>query len=151
MFEPPASGSEWLATAFAATNALRALFYVPQVAAVLRSVDGARDIALSTWWMWTANNVLGALYTGSVMNHAALAWSFWASATACVLTIGLTIRARRLFFRDGGARRSDEAHPERPEQPAGNRQPAAAYPGSRAGSARGAASLGGRTGPSNTS
>jgi len=85
----------WLTAAFTFTNVVRALFYVPQVVAVARSVDGARDIALSTWWMWAINNSLGALYTGMVMNHAILALSFWASAAACLLTIGLALRARR--------------------------------------------------------
>lgn len=87
----------WLVTAFALSNSLRALFYVPQVIAVARSVDGARDIALSTWWMWAANNALGGVYTGVVMNHTVLALSFWASSAACVLTIGLAMRARRRF------------------------------------------------------
>jgi hypothetical protein len=85
----------WLVTAFAVSNTVRAFFYVPQVIAVARSVDGARDIALSTWWMWTANNALGAVYTGVVMGHATLAISFWASAGACLLTIALAMRARR--------------------------------------------------------
>jgi len=86
---------EWLAVAFAATNSVRALFYIPQVVAIARSLDGARDIALSTWWMWAINNALGALYTGVTMNHPALAFSFWASTAACVGTIALTLRARK--------------------------------------------------------
>ena len=87
--------ADWIAAAFAATNAVRALFYLPQIIAIARSTDGARDIALSTWWMWTLNNALGALYTGVAMGHSALALSFWASAAACLLTIALTLRARR--------------------------------------------------------
>ena len=39
---------EWFAAAFAATNAVRALFYIPQTIAIARSDDGARDISLST-------------------------------------------------------------------------------------------------------
>jgi predicted MFS family arabinose efflux permease len=100
MFEPDQS---WLVSAFALSNAVRALFYVPQVLAVARSVDGARDIALSTWWMWTLNNALGAVYTGVVMGHTSLAVSFWASCFACLLTIALATRARRRL--QGGAPR----------------------------------------------
>ena len=92
LFDP-----DLLVNAFTATNSLRALFYLPQIVAVHRSVDGARDIALLTWWMWVANNALGAIYANVVMQHTALAWSFWASTAACVLTIGLTLRARRRF------------------------------------------------------
>ena len=90
----------WLGTAFATSNTLRALFYVPQVIAVARSVDGARDIALSTWSMWMLNNALGGLYAGLVMRHTELALSFWAAAGACLLTIVLALRARRRY---GGA------------------------------------------------
>ena len=99
MSESVFSDPEWLVTAFAATNMLRALFFLPQIAAVARSVTGARDIALSTWWMWVANNALGALYTGVVVHHLALSLSFWASTAACLVTIGLTLRARRRWAR----------------------------------------------------
>jgi len=91
----PDLDTQWVVTAFAASNALRALFYLPQIVAVARSVDGARDIALSTWWMWAINNALGGVYTGVVMHHATLALSFWASALACLVTIALAMRARR--------------------------------------------------------
>jgi len=103
---------DWLVTAFAATNMLRALFYVPQIAAVARSVDGARDIALSTWWMWVANNALGALYTSVVMHHTALALSFWASTGACLITIALTMHARRRFARAQAAHPPQGVTPE---------------------------------------
>lgn len=97
MFDIFVIDTDFLVTAFTLSNMLRALFYVPQVVAVARSLDGARDIALSTWWMWAANNALGGVYTGVVMNHATLAISFWASSAACVLTIALAMRARRRF------------------------------------------------------
>jgi hypothetical protein len=86
---------QWLALAFTAANAFRALFYVPQILAVARSTDGARDIALCTWWMWTANNLLGALYAGLALGDAAMALSFVASVVGCGATIGLTVWKRR--------------------------------------------------------
>lgn len=92
MFDPDPS---WLVSAFALSNSVRALFYLPQIVAVARSVDGARDIALSTWSMWALNNALGGLYTGMVMGHPTLAASFWASCGACLVTIALAMRARR--------------------------------------------------------
>jgi hypothetical protein len=88
-----------LVSAFTATNSLRALFYVPQIVAVYKSVDGARDIALLTWWMWVANNALGAVYASVVMHHGVLALSFWASTAACLVTIGLALSARQRFAR----------------------------------------------------
>lgn len=95
MFDFGSPDPAWLAAAFAATNAARALFFIPQIVAIARSVDGARDIALSTWWMWTLNNALGALYSGLTMGHQTLALTFWASTAACLITIALTMRARR--------------------------------------------------------
>ena len=85
---------DWLATAFTATNALRALFFVPQVVAVARSDNGARDISLATWWMWTLNNGLGAWYACVAIHHTELALSFAASAVACVVTIAITMFKR---------------------------------------------------------
>lgn len=80
-----------LAWAFTATNAVRALFYVPQIVAVARSADGARDIALSTWCMWLLNNSLGAAYAGFVLGDLAMALSFVASMAGCASTIALTM------------------------------------------------------------
>lgn len=90
---------QWLGLAFTAVNALRALFYVPQIVAVARSTDGAHDIALCTWWMWAVNNLLGALYTGVAMGDVAMALSFVASIAGCAATIGLTIWKRRSYRR----------------------------------------------------
>jgi len=85
----------WLAWTFTATNAVRALFYVPQIVAVARSADGARDIALSTWIMWTINNALGAAHAGIVVGDVAMALSFVASVAGCAVTIALTLFKRR--------------------------------------------------------
>lgn len=89
----------WLITAFTLSNSVRALFYLPQVLKVARSTNGARDIALSTWWMWAVNNALGGVCTGAVMGHTGLALSFWAASVACLLTIALAGRARRRLSR----------------------------------------------------
>lgn len=95
----PEFNNEWLIATFSLSNSVRVAFYLPQVLAVARSVDGARDIALSTWWMWVANNALGAAYSGVVMNHMTLAVSFLLSAIACLVTIALALRARRRMLR----------------------------------------------------
>lgn len=87
-----------IATAFTLANSVRVLFYLPQILAVARSVDGARDIALSTWWMWAGTNLLGTAYGLVVAADAMLALSFGASAAACLLTIALTLAKR---FRHG--------------------------------------------------
>jgi len=101
----------WIAGAFSAVNAVRVLFYVPQIVAVARSTDGARDIALSTWTMWALTNALGAAYGLWVAHDAWLAASFALSWLACTATLGLAIAKRRGVRRPGatamprGARR----------------------------------------------
>jgi hypothetical protein len=89
-----------LAWAFTATNAVRALFYVPQVMALARSAD-ARDIALSTWWMWLLNNALGALYAACNLHDIAMALSFAASLLGCATMIGTTLYKRSAAWRRG--------------------------------------------------
>lgn len=88
----------WIGPAFALANSLRALSFVPQILAVARSTDGARDIALVTWSIWTATNLLGVAYGAVVAADGLLALSFAASALACGLTIALTV-VKRLRFR----------------------------------------------------
>ena len=84
----------WIATAFGAVNSIRVLFYLPQIVAVARSTDGARDIALSTWAMWALTNGLGAAYGVAVAQDRLLALSFGLSLLACVLTMVLTVVQR---------------------------------------------------------
>ena len=81
--------------ACATSNAIRALFYVPQIRAVARSNDGARDIALCTWWMWLVNNLLGTAYCLLVLHNVPLACSFIASIAGCACLISLTVHKRR--------------------------------------------------------
>lgn len=101
---------DWLATAFAVANTARAACYLPQILAVARSQNGARDIALLTWCMWTVNNLLGAAYTGLVTQVPALALSFLASALACLVTIVITL-AKRAEFSRAGSRPSPDSAP----------------------------------------
>lgn len=93
----------WIATAFSAVNSIRVLFYLPQIVAVARSTDGARDIALSTWTMWALTNGLGAAYGALVANDLLLALSFALSLLACLATVALTA-VQRLRFAAATAR-----------------------------------------------
>ncbi len=89
------ASQEWLAWAFTFANSIRSLFYIPQILVVARSVDGARDIALSTWCMWVLNNLIGALYGAFIAHDVALAMSFVVSALGCAVVIVLSVWKRR--------------------------------------------------------
>jgi len=92
----------WISIAFSAVNSIRVVFYVPQIVAVARSVDGARDIALCTWAMWALTNALGAAYGALVVHDRVLAASFALSLLACLVTIALTVLQRVRFAAAGG-------------------------------------------------
>jgi len=94
----------WIATAFGAVNSIRVLFYLPQIVAVARSTDGARDIALSTWALWALTNALGTAYGAVVARDALIAVSFALSSVACVLTVTLTVIQRLRWARRAVAR-----------------------------------------------
>ena len=94
----------WIATAFSAVNSIRVVFYVPQIVAVARCTDGARDIALSTWAMWALTNGLGAAYGAVVVLDRLLALSFGLSLLACVLTLTLAVIQRLRWARRAHAR-----------------------------------------------
>lgn len=44
------------------TNAARVFTYMPQLIAVWRSTDGARDISLFTWGSWVVANATAVAY-----------------------------------------------------------------------------------------
>lgn len=84
----------WIAAAFSAFNSIRVVFYVPQIVAVARSRDGARDIALSTWLMWVLTNASGTAYGVWVVRDGWLALSFGLCTAACVVTVALAVVKR---------------------------------------------------------
>ena len=87
----------WIAAAVTFANTVRVVFYAPQILAVIRSVDGARDIALSTWALWTLTNALGAAYGVWVVREPMLATSFALCTAAYATTVMVTV-VKRLRF-----------------------------------------------------
>ncbi|KAF7963751.1 hypothetical protein AWV80_06490 [Cupriavidus sp. UYMU48A] len=57
-----------IASLYILTNAARVFTYVPQLMAVWRSTDGARDISLFTWGSWVVANASAVAY-GAVVIH----------------------------------------------------------------------------------
>ncbi len=94
--------ADWLGIVFTATNAMRAFMYVPQLRKVAASDRGAPDVALTTWVMFSINNLLGALYCIFSLGQLAVGASFLGSFAACTWLVGLTL-ARRHGLRVSGA------------------------------------------------
>ncbi|MBS0338938.1 MAG: hypothetical protein JSS56_00325 [Proteobacteria bacterium] len=64
----PWAAESMIAWAYILTNSARVFTYVPQLVAVWRSRDGARDISLVTWGSWVLANATAVAY-GSVVVH----------------------------------------------------------------------------------
>jgi len=103
--------AQWIAAAFSAVNAIRVAFYLPQIVAVARSVDGARDIALCTWAMWALTNAPGTAYGVVVVGDALLAASFALSMLACCAVIVLTLAKRIRVSRSQGRQQINRPDP----------------------------------------
>lgn len=105
--------AQWIAAAFSAVNAIRVAFYLPQIVAVARSVDGARDIALCTWAMWALTNAPGTAYGVVVVGDALLAALFGLSMLACDAVIVLALIKRTRFMHTARQKPSAAAPPAR--------------------------------------
>ncbi|KWR83371.1 hypothetical protein [Cupriavidus sp. IDO] len=64
----PWATNSTIASLYILTNAARVFTYVPQLMAVWRSTDGARDISLFTWGSWVVANATAVAY-GAVVIH----------------------------------------------------------------------------------
>jgi predicted MFS family arabinose efflux permease len=126
----PVMDPSFIAAAFTAVNAVRVVFYLPQIVAVARSVDGARDIALSTWCMWALTNALGTAYGAVVVEDLMLAASFALSLAACALTLVLAFAKRVCFAKARKIARFDRSAARCTSPPAPTPSPASS-PASR--------------------
>ena len=76
--------------AYSASNALRVLSYVPQIARIASDREGAKAISLATWWMWIAANASTALYAWVNLGDISLAVLNGLNTLSCLLVVVLT-------------------------------------------------------------
>lgn len=81
--------------AYVATNGLRVLFYLPQMARIHRDADGASAIALSTWSFWTVSNATTSLYAAAVLHDPFLACISTANTICCALVVTMVVVKRK--------------------------------------------------------
>ena len=80
--------------AYGICNTVRVVSYLPQIVRIARDRDGARAIALSTWWLWIAANATTALYAWVNLADAPLAFLNALNALCCLAVVALTVWKR---------------------------------------------------------
>lgn len=100
-----------LTACYAVCNAMRLLFYVPQMVAVVRDPSGAHAISLVTWGFWSFSHAVTAVYCHAVANDLLLAGMMWGNAAGCFAVVGLTVMKRRRAHSLPSPGRSRQARP----------------------------------------
>ena len=83
--------------AYALCNALRLLFYVPQMIAVMRDRCGARAISLATWGFWSFSHAVTAVYCATIAHDWLLAGMMWGNAIGSFAVAALAAVKRRQY------------------------------------------------------
>lgn len=84
-----------ISTLYAATGLVIIAAYGPQLRAVWRSRDGARDVSLLTWGFWSASAVVSLLYALLVVGDRGFALVSGGHLAGCLAVLGLTLARRR--------------------------------------------------------
>ena len=84
-----------IVVAYAVISALRLVFYVPQIAAVVKDAHGAQAISLPTWYFWCLSHAFTALYALTISSDLLMAGITWANAIGCLSIATLTQLRRR--------------------------------------------------------
>lgn len=71
-----------------------ALSYLPQLRAVWRSANGARDVSLGTWGLWCGTSTVSVLYAHVVSHDLAFSLVSLGNALGCWAVTGLTLWRR---------------------------------------------------------
>ncbi|MDN8618871.1 hypothetical protein [Variovorax ginsengisoli] len=79
------------------TNAARIFTYVPQLRAVWRSADGARDISLLTWGSWVVANATAVAYGAFVAGDLFFTLIATLNLVCCAAVTLVAARRRRAF------------------------------------------------------
>ncbi len=88
------TAAEMALAAFAACNGLRAVAYLPQVAAVWRDANGASAVSFTTWGLFAISNLSTVGYAVLCIDDWRMAAIFSANALCCAVILGLTALKR---------------------------------------------------------
>lgn len=123
-----ATTDSMIAWLYILTNAARVVTYVPQLMAVWRSTDGARDIALLTWGSWVVANATAVAY-GFMVIHDTFFTSIAMLNLVCCAAVTIVGAQRRRTYGSWRAQRPlKQRPPEAPAPPAGFNAPRPSRP-----------------------
>ncbi|MBA2548210.1 MAG: hypothetical protein H0V16_07095 [Burkholderiaceae bacterium] len=81
-------------TIYASCSALRLLFYVPQMVAIVRERSAAHAISLASWIFWSLSHAATAMYGYVVANDALLAAMMMCNTLGSSSIVALTLIKR---------------------------------------------------------
>ena len=86
-----------LTVLYGLTSTILLVGYLPQALSVWKSRNGARDVSLSTWFLWALSSAIAALYAFFVIQDVPYLVLSLGNVTGCTCVVGLVIwrRARR--------------------------------------------------------
>ena len=98
--------TEFIVIAFTATNSLRVVAYIPQIARLARDRSGAAAVSFCTWMLFLVSHLTTSAYAGVVLSDAWMCQVFAANAMCCAAIVALTFTRRRAQTADVRSRAS---------------------------------------------
>lgn len=75
--------------AYAVTNSLRIVGYLPQIVAVLRASDRAEAVSLATWAFWTVANMTTTAYSAVILRDYLTMAVFSGNSVCCAVVVSI--------------------------------------------------------------
>ena len=97
------TSTEIVVLAFAATNGLRIIAYVPQIMRLARDESGATAVSSSTWVLFLISNLSTAAYASVVIGEPWMTLIFAVNAVFCAAIVILIVLSRCSRKRQGTA------------------------------------------------
>lgn len=89
------TSTEIVVLAFAATNGMRIIAYVPQITRLARDESGASAISSCTWVLFLMSNLSTAAYSSVVVHEPWMTGVFVINAVFCAAIVALIALSRR--------------------------------------------------------
>lgn len=97
------NATEIVIFAFAITNGLRVIAYLPQIIRLVRDETGAAGVSCCTWFLFLVSNISTATYAALVLSEPWMTVVFTANTVCSAAIFALaTLKRRRLGPRAGG-------------------------------------------------
>lgn len=88
------TGADVAMTAFAVSNVVRILAYLPQLVRIARDQGDARAVSCTTWSLFALSHLATVSYALTVIGDLTMAAVFALNGIACLAILGLTILKR---------------------------------------------------------